>query len=593
MAMGLRARLAAALTAVALLGAAPAPVVSYADQGWSPSQRARFYGTGQGSRIMPYAWFAALTRADDGTPFSADQLARYGYLHNADPAAPAGLPLGFVLSGSGASARVGMTCAACHTGQLEYQRDGETRALRLDGAPALTDFQGLLADLTAAARATLASPARFDAFAHAVLGRDYGAGAAARLRSDFAAWTGQFGAFMDASLPPTPWGPGRLDAFGMIFNRVAGRDIGIGANFAPADAPVSYPFLWDAARQDHTQWTGSVPNWLFIQSLGRNTGEAFGVFTEFKPGVIFPSTWFTPTLLDYKNNSADFAGLETLEETVSTLRPPPWPRDLFGLDEALAARGLVVFNANCAACHGERTSPELASAWATPVKAVGTDPKMAINSSRMVDPGLFNGSVLPPPPFGAVFTRPAKASDLLASAVVGSLLAEAFVPPVITPDKLATSGVWRAVARDLATRSPGEQLDIVTNPDVFLKTDPKAPITTSLSGLYRKPATADAGAAYESRVLHGVWATAPYLHNGSVANLWELLTPPARRMTRFAVGSRTYDPRNVGWATDRSPYPSGVFVADPARGNGNGGHDYGTGLSDADRWALIEYMKTL
>jgi hypothetical protein len=61
------------------------------------------------------------------------------------------------------------------------------------------------------------------------------------------------------------------------------------------------------------------------------------------------------------------------------------------------------------------------------------------------------------------------------------------------------------------------------------------------------------------------------------------------------VGSRLFDPKNVGYATDQSPFQSGNFVTDPANanGNGNGGHVYGTTLSDDDRWALIEYLKTL
>ena len=44
----------------------------------------------------------------------------------------------------------------------------------------------------------------------------------------------------------------------MIFNRVAARDLGIVDNFKIADAPVSYPFLWNASRQDRTQWNGGV-----------------------------------------------------------------------------------------------------------------------------------------------------------------------------------------------------------------------------------------------------------------------------------------------------------------------------------------------
>src|SRR5262249_53508132 len=120
--------------------------------------------------------------------------------------------------------------------------DGTTYALRLDGAPANADFQQFLADLTAAARATSMQPSRFNAFAMAVLGNGYSPAKAVQLKASFDAWVKQFGEFMDKSLPTTPWGPGRLDAFGMIFNRVAGRDLGLDANFKVADAPVSYPF---------------------------------------------------------------------------------------------------------------------------------------------------------------------------------------------------------------------------------------------------------------------------------------------------------------------------------------------------------------
>ena len=102
-------------------------------------------------------------------------------------------------------------------------------------------------------------------------------------------------------------------------------------------------------------------------------------------------------------------------------------------------------------------------------------------------------------------------------------------------------------------------------------------------------------AGYQAPPLDGIWATAPYLHNGSVPNLWELLTPPEKRKSTFMVGSRLFDPKNVGYVTDQSPFKSGNFVADPgnANGNGNGGHAYGTTLSDDDRWAIIEYLKTL
>ncbi len=133
-------------------------VVVYSDQGWSAADRDAFYTTSQGSRMMPYAWFKALRRADSNELFAADQLQRYGYLPNdRSKSNPEGLPIGFVIDGNAATGDFGMTCAACHTAQLEYQKDGKTYALRLDGAPANADFQQFLADLTAAARATRCS----------------------------------------------------------------------------------------------------------------------------------------------------------------------------------------------------------------------------------------------------------------------------------------------------------------------------------------------------------------------------------------------------------------------------------------------------
>ena len=48
----------------------------------------------------------------------------------------------------------------------------------------------------------------------------------------------------------------------------------------------------------------------------------------------------------------------------------------------------------------------------------------------------------------------------------------------------------------------------------------------------------------------------------------------------------------VGLRTEAAPGRT-MFVVDPAQGNGNQGHEYGTGLSEPDRWALVEYLKTL
>jgi hypothetical protein len=563
-----------------------AQVLRYAEQGWSAADRDAFYTTSQGSLMMPYAWFRALRRMDVDEPFAGDQLQRYGYLPNAKSTSnPEGLPVGFVITGNTTSGELGMTCAACHTAQLEYEKDGVTHALRLDGAPTNADFQSFLSDLTAAARATLADPGRFTAFARAVLRGGYSTSRAAQLKIDFGAWVKRFGEFMDASLPPSPWGPGRLDAFGMIFNRVAGLDLGLSHNIKVADAPVSYPFLWNASRQDRTQWNGGVPNGLYIQALGRNTGEVLGVFARFNPRRIGPRIPGVPPVIWYRNNSAYFAGLQVLEEKIVRLRPPPWPKDIFGFDEELARKGEALFTTHCKSCHSsDQPSNEVLNAWATPVKAVGTDPKMVLNAERLVDAGILEGSIVPLGTIGDTLDKSAKAHDVLAVSVIGILVNQA----VVEIERLQPSGLWQALREDLERLGSDQRIDISRIRQI---TDF---IRTKLSGLFRPATAASAGAAYESRALHGIWATAPYLHNGSVPNLWELLTPARERKKTFMVGSRVFDPKNVGYMTDRSPFQNGTFVADPdnANGNGNGGHEYGTNLTAEERWALIEYLKT-
>ena len=586
-----RSVLAAFLSLFAFpLARAETPIVTYAAQGWSDADRTTFYTTSQGSQIMPLVWFKALRRLDIDAPFDGDQLARYGYLPWIGSSNPLNLPIGFVVDGDVKTGQLGMTCAACHTGQIEYLKEGVTHALRIDGAPADADFQRFLADLVAVARASVEQPPRFAAFAHTVLGPNPTPAATVALKTSFGNWVAQFGQFMEGSLPSLPWGPRRIDAFGMIFNRVAGLDLGIEANIKKADAPVRYPFLWNASRQDHTQWTGSVPNGLFLQALARNTGEVFGVFAKFAPRRIGIQSGFP--WIDYHVNSVRFDGLQTLEEKIAVLQPPPWPRDVFPIDDDRAQQGAALYKTHCESCHGETVLTLPTTIWVTPVKAVGTDPKTAMNADRSSDPGLYKGALLPPPAILATFSNPVPTVEVLAGSVVGSLLDEAFNPLVAPSERLARGGVWRAIEQDLREVLPHDELMRASSqPTSRILLTPL--IAEKLANLYRKPVHADAPASYEARVLHGVWAAAPYLHNGSVASLWELLTPPAERKSSFTAGSRTFDPKNVGFVTDQSTETTANFTADSANGNGNYGHDFGTSLTTDERWQLIEYLKTL
>ena len=99
---------------------------------------------------------------------------------------------------------------------------------------------------------------------------------------------------------------------------------------------------------------------------------------------------------------------------------------------------------------------------------------------------------------------------------------------------------------------------------------------------------------YLSPPLDGLWLRAPYLHNGSVPNLTQLLEPPERRSKVFYRGYDVYDQQNVGFISvgpgaEREGFRYDTTVV----GNGNGGHTYGTELPADQKKALIEYLKTL
>lgn len=596
---GLRAAALAGPLTIALLAAAPAASQTvFLDQGsaWTEAKRSAFYVTDQGSRIMPLAWMRALT-LPDGTPFLDGSLARYGYLPNPDAPAP-DIPVGFTVASEprtpydGADA-IGMTCAVCHTREITVNGT----PFRADGGPAMVDFQAFLSDLDTATSAVLASAAAFDAFATAVLGP--GASDADRqdLRIDFEIWQARYHALMKGSLPDPSWGPGRLDAVTMIFNRLAGLDLGeaptflIEENIALADAPTRYPFLWNAARQDKTQWPGFADNGNDILGLSRNLGEVYGVFAIFHP---VEQRGLLRLNRDYiTENSANFDGLRALEDLIWDIGPPTWP---WAIDEDLARQGGEIFHRDeadggCVSCHGIQQGAFRSfqhTTWKTPIVDVGTDRRECEVLTRVVKTGVMNGARIP---FVADLGPEAKAFDVLAATVLGGIVQD-FFRGGGRSDALADR---EAALGDDASR---EELEAALPPEL-----------RDLAGAFRSEALAritapqppsdgaqpQSGCGYESRVLEGIWAAAPYLHNGSVPTLAELLKPASERVASFKLGP-AYDIEAVGLAVEQTAFDHTLVTTgcdDLSSGDSRCGHEYGTDLSDDEKAALLEYMKTL
>ncbi|WP_375390535.1 di-heme-cytochrome C peroxidase [uncultured Sphingomonas sp.] len=545
--------------------AAPGPV--YLSQGpdWGPAARASFYSMDQGSEIMPLSWARALG-TPDGAPFLGDRLARYGYLDNGPGAE---LPVGFTAGTRGGVAYLGMTCAACHTRQIDV---GGT-AYRIDGGPALSDFQSFLHDLDAAVGQVLATDAAFQAFADRALGAGATAADRAGLRQQVAAWYRRQHTLFARALPAEPWGVGRLDAVSMILNRVTGLDIGpapdgvIEPNIMAADAPVRYPFIWDAPKQDRTQWPGFASNGDALLAVARNLGEVYGVFADFHPVKNgSPLGW------DYHSrNSADFGGLGRLEGLVRRIGPPAWP---WPIDAGRVTRGQLVFQQQCSGCHGIsqgalRLVP-VSTTWRTQLVDVGTDTREYDVLKRRGDSGVLRGARYDP---GHGLAAQDDQFRILSAAVIGSMT-DCFVRFCLPIGTLAGP--------------------------IRLGGAPKpSTVHDELAGAYHADEFRQAAASerhpYEARVLRGIWATAPYLHNGSVASLAELLTKPEDRLAAFPVGP-AYDPDAIGLAAAQPGAPhlrQTTGCDDLHSGNSRCGHRYGTGLAADQKRDLLEYLKTL
>jgi hypothetical protein len=339
--------------------------------------------------------------------------------------------------------------------------------------------------------------------------------------------------------------------------------------------------LWNAAIQDLTQWPGFAKNGSDVLGLARNLGEVLGVFATFHPQK---DNW-NILRVDYTGrNSANFDGLDRLEDLIRDLGPPKWP---WAVDTALAAQGKAIFErpneaGGCVGCHGIEpgvTRFPNQKTWKTPIQDVGTDSREYQILARTARTGVLEGARVPAviPALQATDT----AFNVLTISVLGSII-QHYVPVAATASA--------------DTEAPGAGQESLALP----------PQLDELPGAFQAPTAAAQPAAagapgeegpfrYESRVMEGIWAAAPYLHNGSVPSLAELLKPAAERVASFKIGPN-YDVANVGLATEQTKFDQVLVTTDCTErdsGNSRCGHEFGTTLPEAEKRALLEYLKTL
>ncbi|MET4386546.1 hypothetical protein ABIB73_002291 [Bradyrhizobium sp. F1.4.3] len=335
----------------------------------------------------------------------------------------------------------------------------------------------------------------------------------------------------DPHNPDTISGAGRLDAHGAGLNQLLAGPMDEPRNYAPLTAPVRYPPLWDTPRFNWVLYNGSIR-----QPLTRNLIEALGVQAPIKHDATMIGLNVT--------HAVQMDNVVWGQRALMDLRSPRWPDKILGTPELkLAAFGQAVYAKACANCHAPApvaAAPGACDEIQIPLfdlKEVGTDPAQAMTfANRRVTLSKIDG--------------PADIANYDAARIVTGNVAEQ----------------WIAKSKDNA--------------------DSAAAINCGRRNEYRGLLQ------YRARPLNGIWATAPYLHNGSVPSLHDLLLPPAQRPGTFFVGNWEFNPVTVGY--EMGSQTPGAFLFDTTvPGNSNAGHAYGTDLNEEDRKALIEYLKTL
>jgi hypothetical protein len=276
-------------------------------------------------------------------------------------------------------------------------------------------------------------------------------------------------------------------------------------------------------------------------------------------------------------SSIPIKNLHELEWMAYYIDPPQWPAAVFGaIKPDLVASGERIFQSRCAGCHeygdDRRTSTGLIRLRAMRPEAIGTDATAALRISCPVP----TTGALPIPPRSYTAADAELLKDCAGVNAGAPFAGSSFARTVQAAVDRIKQKAYAAAGIDAVQQRVMEDLDRrggVTWRDTLLDTNPPY-------------------GPYAARPLYGIWAAAPYLHNGTVPTLYDLLLPPDQRPKRFALDGREYDPAKVGFAVNAACDQQDCMVDTTRTGDGNGGHLWGTDLAEPDRMALLEYIKT-
>jgi hypothetical protein len=661
--IGACARAASSAPSPPVISTPTAPDAGFLN-GWRKGHDARelartWYQTPQGSHLLDFDVFMSIPSASGQTLFSSRaNLESYGFLYT-DAYADSGLPIGMLKDTRGEGHTplvkhaqdltrdyVGLTCAACHTGDLRY--NGER--FFIHAGQSNLDYERFMSDLEIAVSKTAQDP-KGTGFIERMASKSVDENTAirrlatAKQRVDGLRSRGQVAAGRQS-------GPGRLDAVGRILNEVFAHQYADANSNAPIQVPISVPAVWNAARLQCVQ-----TNCLTSNSLTRNVGEVLGVFGDSETYQDASGRWRVRSTAKVKN-------LYALEEALDWIESPKWPSKWPAPGNV--AEGAKAFATHCQRCHAQPYLDKFSAQWdatgenwnganAPADRATHFVAEDYLGQTRYVWKVTRVGfeNVGTDDQFIKVhagrYTRNARAIEILDGKMrdgilatlrdkvggLGSLLAGRVAElegrdTTFTGQAIVNAEFDKLKSAQLTSTNPLRKADGSVMTLILLAGSTASAVDSYFLDAYLdrqaaarerdkfafyrarpQPATLSQMAVYRARPLNGIAFTAPYGHAGVWPTLESVLFPELRPET-FWVGHGEFDPVSVGvdikkgeaiceapshpatcfkvMTTEHKP---GVDDSGNSRSGHAGARHYGREPTPAEKRAIIEYLKSI
>lgn len=538
-------------------GGPPAELV-YSQNGWTQGERAQYYHLAEGSELMPYALIANLKNSKTGKSF-IEGMERFGFLSDpAGPMNPHGLPVGVTVSrsrnaGTAGIEIIGFNCAACHVGELTYKG----KRLRLDGAPAMVNLQQYQIEFKDSLDATLHSPEKLMALIVAIEREQrpsdtpsggevaqYAAEPEVRSAADVQAVSSADSSFH--SIPSAAADAADPEPHGTFRDRLK-------ADIAFLKARLAY------LKKGNLLIDGTEPGPGRVDAFGAARNLLFSQYAlKMQSPVSYPFIWSVPDNIGRK--PAEFEWIHYDGNTNSILERNIGQSLGMGsvFDPVTYESTLRIGNLHQLELLTHKLQPPK---W--PADLLGDIDQNKAEQGRQIFlqkcANCHHNRLFAQTEIG---TDPNRANSF------GQPVGRTPFPKAVAP--ILDGLKKRAFADDGIGLA--EQAKMDANPVVWRSTR-----------------------QYLARSLKGIWATGPYLHNGSVPTLYDLLHPE-QRPAKFTTGGREFDPVKVGYRSD-SIATANAWVFDTSQpGNSNIGHSgepFGTALPEDQKSALLEYLKKL